>query len=240
MDTKKRNVIIITVVTIAIIFVGIVTAAPVEGDSLFDELWEAISGIEDDVEDLQTEVDLHAEIEYLRGIVEALQAQVNSFPNWPCLIGPDGPEGPPGPQGPMGSIPHASSYGNTAYTLDLDPSDDPVPISNLRVTLTTMAECHIVILCTVEYSTTPQGVPVDLQVNIEQIESSIPATPANYRCINPSAASQGTASVHFFKENLPAGTYDFEVLVDNNPGPIGGAILEIGHRAITVFAIPPT
>jgi len=96
----KKNVGIVALVIIAMSTISFAFAAQ-DGTS-FEEIWEAIFGIQNDVEDLQEQYELHAEIEYLRGIVEALQEQVNNLPTGGGQQGPPGPEGPPGPQGPAG------------------------------------------------------------------------------------------------------------------------------------------
>ncbi len=107
MEKSKKNYAILTAIIIVSLMIGsfVISAQP-EEDPLSD-LWNQIFGIEEDVEDLQTQYEIHAEVEYLRGVVETLQEQVNNFPY--CGIeGPEGPMGPEGLPGPTGGPPGPS------------------------------------------------------------------------------------------------------------------------------------
>jgi len=67
----------------------------------FQELWQAIFGIQEDMEDLQDQIDLQAQIANLQAEIAELQAQM-AFLEDPWIEGPLGPQGEQGPQGVQG------------------------------------------------------------------------------------------------------------------------------------------
>jgi hypothetical protein len=103
---KRKYVIIISTILVATLLVSSVLAAVPEGG--FEELWAALTGVQEDVEELQTQVDLQAQIDELEAEVEALtilsgtNRELLDFLEEQWIPGPEGPEGPPGPQGEKG------------------------------------------------------------------------------------------------------------------------------------------
>ena len=62
------------IVLIATFLTGTVSGVRAPEDSPIDELWDAIFGIQNDVEDLQAQMDLQAQIDDLEAEVIELQA----------------------------------------------------------------------------------------------------------------------------------------------------------------------
>ena len=77
----------------------------------FDELWEAIFGIQEEVEDIQSTLDLHAEIAELHATVNYLESRLTVLELVPGPQGPAGSTGPEGPEGPQGLIGPAGGFG---------------------------------------------------------------------------------------------------------------------------------
>ena len=100
---RKREAGIIAIVVISLFTVSYVFAA---NDGVpFDELWDSIFGLEEDVEELSSEVEL-LQLQYdLMMEIAALESRIAALetaPGTPGPIGPSGPMGPPGPEGPEG------------------------------------------------------------------------------------------------------------------------------------------
>jgi hypothetical protein len=70
------------------------------GSDPLSELWDAIFGVQDDVQDLSEKMDLLEKIYALEARVVVLEECGECEQGPP---GPAGPQGPPGPQGPEGS-----------------------------------------------------------------------------------------------------------------------------------------
>ena len=110
MNIKRKTVALAVVITIlSSLFGTAVVAATTEG-TVFDAIWDAILGLEEDVEDLQTQTDLQEQINDLEVEVAELRA-VLDFLDDPWIQGPpgqdgldgvDGAQGPVGPAGPQG------------------------------------------------------------------------------------------------------------------------------------------
>lgn len=103
---SRKYAVLMTAILVASFVIG---AAVAPGNDPFEELWQAIFGIQEDVEDIQSEMDLLARIAVLEATVEDLEArllglegEVNLLELVPGPQGPPGPEGPPGPQGEQG------------------------------------------------------------------------------------------------------------------------------------------
>jgi hypothetical protein len=112
MNIKRKTIAIISVVVIAsFLFGSIASAATPEGEGL-DALWDAIFGIQDDVEELQGQSDLEARVSYLEGQFDMLPDTWLQGPPGPQgeqgetglqgEVGPQGEQGPEGPEGPQG------------------------------------------------------------------------------------------------------------------------------------------
>ena len=104
---SKREAGIIAVVIIAMFGVSFVFA---EKDGVpFDEIWEAIFGVQEDIEDIQTTLDLHALIATLEARIVNLETNLGALEFVPGPQGITGPQGSTGltgqegPTGPMGS-----------------------------------------------------------------------------------------------------------------------------------------
>jgi hypothetical protein len=103
-NMRKKVVALAVVVTILSSLLGTAVLAATTEGTPFDEIWDAILGIQDDVADLQTQVDLQAQIADLQSQIDVLKAQME-FLEDPWIVGPPGPEGPQGeigPEGPQG------------------------------------------------------------------------------------------------------------------------------------------
>lgn len=102
MKLRRRYIILIAGITIASLLLGTVAMAIDDGSGLpFQELWQAIFGIQEDMEDLQDQIDLQAQIAELQAEIAELQAQM-AFLEDPWIQGPPGPEGEQGIQGEQG------------------------------------------------------------------------------------------------------------------------------------------
>jgi hypothetical protein len=101
MKIKRKALVAISLIAIVALMVGTVIAAAPEEDP-FTAIWQAIFGIEEDVEDLQTEIDYLDRLAELQSQVDTLQAKVDLIDD-PWIEGPQGPQGETGPQGPAGS-----------------------------------------------------------------------------------------------------------------------------------------
>ena len=100
MKIKRKALVAISLIAIVALMVGTVIAAAPEEDP-FTAIWQAIFGIEEDVEDLQTEIDYLDRLAELQSQVDTLQAKVDLIDD-PWIEGPEGPQGETGPQGPAG------------------------------------------------------------------------------------------------------------------------------------------
>lgn len=104
MKLRRRYIILIAGIAITSLLFGTVAMAADGGDGALSELWNAIFGIQEDMEDLQDQIDLQAQIAELQAEIAELQAQM-AFLEDPWIEGPEGPQGPQGevgPQGPQG------------------------------------------------------------------------------------------------------------------------------------------
>ncbi|MCK4477541.1 hypothetical protein KAU88_03310 [Candidatus Bathyarchaeota archaeon] len=102
MKLNKKIVTLTSVIAIISFLIGTALVAAGPEDPL-TEMWEAIFGIQDDVEDLQTQIDLQAQIADLQSEVDVLKAQME-FLEDPWIVGPPGPQGETGPQGALGGF----------------------------------------------------------------------------------------------------------------------------------------
>ena len=100
MEKKK----IIVPITILVILLTGFTVAYAENDNgkPFLEIWNAIFDIQEDVEEMQTTLDLQMQIAELKSTVEYLESRLTVLELVPGPQGPEGPEGPSGPEGPPG------------------------------------------------------------------------------------------------------------------------------------------
>ena len=89
----------------------------------FDELWEAIFGVQEDVEDIQSTLDLQGQIATLEYAVNELTAEVALLKMTP-LLGPQGPPGPQGELGPEGPEGPPGEKGDTGDTGATGPKGD--------------------------------------------------------------------------------------------------------------------
>jgi hypothetical protein len=115
--TVKRKVLVIAVVVTFLLslFGTAVLAATTEGTP-FDEIWDAILGIQDDVADLQEQADIESRLSFLEG-------QLDMLPDtW--LQGPPGPQGETGPPGPQGVQGEKGDKGDKGDTGDQGPKGD--------------------------------------------------------------------------------------------------------------------
>jgi hypothetical protein len=108
MKKKKRRTILVSLIIVSTLLFGtlIVAAAPEGVTDPFEELWNAIFGIREDVADLQDDVDYLGRIAELQSQVDTLQAKVDLIDD-PWIQGPQGetgPQGDTGPQGPAGGF----------------------------------------------------------------------------------------------------------------------------------------
>lgn len=102
MMLKKRYITLIAGIAVVSLLFGTVAMALDDGTGLpFQELWQAIFGIQEDMEDLQDQIDLQAQIANLQAEIAELQAQM-AFLEDPWIEGPPGPQGEQGPQGVQG------------------------------------------------------------------------------------------------------------------------------------------
>ena len=112
---SKREAGIIAVVIIA--FSGISFAFAEKDGVPFDEIWEAIFGVQEEVADMQSILDLHVQIATLSAHVQQLQSQYDILQSYVDTIelipGPLGPAGETGPQGPQGETGETGPTGST-------------------------------------------------------------------------------------------------------------------------------
>jgi hypothetical protein len=103
MKIKKTRTILVSLIIVSTLLFGtlIVAAAPEGVTDPFQELWNAIFGIREDVADLQDDVDYLGRIAELQSQVDTLQAKVDLIDD-PWIQGPPGETGPQGPEGPRG------------------------------------------------------------------------------------------------------------------------------------------
>lgn len=100
MRMSRKEIGLVVTVIIALTGVSYAFAGP---DAVpFDEIWEAIFGIQEDVEAIQSTFDLHMEIAELHAIVDSLESRLTVLELVPGPPGPEGDEGPEGPEGPPG------------------------------------------------------------------------------------------------------------------------------------------
>jgi len=108
MKLNKKVVALTSAIAIISFLIGTALVAAGSEDSPLKEIWETIFGIQGDVQDLQTQVDLQAQIADLQSEVDVLKAQME-FLEDPWIVGPQGPQGETGPQGLPGGF-HAPDY----------------------------------------------------------------------------------------------------------------------------------
>lgn len=126
MKLNRKIVALVSVIMVTSFFFGTAVFAAAPEGSVLDELWDAIFGIQDDVEDLQEEVDLQAQITALTAEVAVLQGQMSLLTDpwiegqpgprgYNGSQGEQGPEGPEGPQGDIGPIGPSGGFGAPDY-----------------------------------------------------------------------------------------------------------------------------
>lgn len=101
MKIRRKTIAFLSIAIIIAFLLGSIATVAAPEDAGLEALWAAIFGIEEDVEDLQTQVDYQAQIDelavevgYLRGVLDLLED--------PWIQGPPGPQGETGPQGEQG------------------------------------------------------------------------------------------------------------------------------------------
>lgn len=240
MKLSRKTVALISIIIVTSFFFGTaVFAAAPEGTGL-EALWDAIFGIEQDVEDLQSQADLQAQIDDLK-VETGILRELLDFLEDEWIPGPAGPEGPqgetgpqgePGAQGPMMSIPHNSSY--TTNQISISSSTwDWKSIDDHNVTITLEEDSHVVILYTMTSITNQLDVGFNLRAWIDGPISTY-ANPPEYGFMTPSTVGYASLSCHFYMD-LTAGEYTIHIQCQLPPFALE---LEPQSRGLTVFAIP--
>jgi len=256
MKLNRKIIALTTIVLVATFLTGTVVGVRAPEDNPLDELWDAIFGIQDDVEDLQAQIDLQAQVDELEADVIALQAQIG-FLSDPWIegrpgpqgeqglqgeqgpTGSQGPQGEPGPQGeqgpegPMGIVPHASSWKFDTVSQTEDFTSWHNIDDDHNVTITLEEDSHVIILYSMQYNTNPIGTYMYLGPSIEGT-SSYDANPPAYLFVT--SGDEGSLSCHFFRD-LPTGEYTIHMQWYGSPDTLE---FEAYFRALTVFAIPNT
>ena len=122
---NKREAGIIAVVIIALSGTSFVFAGN-EGVP-FDELWNAIFGLQEDMDDLQNTLDLYGQIAELQTKVDYLESRLTVLELVPGPLGPAGPEGPTGPKGDTGEQGPIGPAGPEGDTGDTGPAGPEGP-----------------------------------------------------------------------------------------------------------------
>ena len=112
------------VVTVIIAMTSISFAFAGKGGVPFDEIWEAIFGIQEDVDDIQSTLYLHLEIAELEARLTTLEQTGGGTQGPP---GPEGDEGPEGPEGPPGEKGDTGDTGATGAKGDKGDTGDQGP-----------------------------------------------------------------------------------------------------------------
>jgi hypothetical protein len=108
MNIKKRTVLIMSVVVIVSFLIGSIVVAAAPEDTGLDALWDALFGLEEDVEELETQLDLQAQIDDLQQQINELGVETGTntalldFLEDEWIPGPEGPQGPQGEKGDKG------------------------------------------------------------------------------------------------------------------------------------------
>jgi hypothetical protein len=101
MKLSRKYVVLTVTLVIASFLVGTGVVAAATGTP-FDEIWKAIFGIQEDVEDLKTQLDLQAQIAALEAQTALLKAKLDLLTD-PWIEGPPGATGATGATGPKGA-----------------------------------------------------------------------------------------------------------------------------------------
>jgi len=101
MKIRRKFIALFSFITVVSFLFGTAVLAYQTEGAPFDEIWDAILGLEEDVEDLRTRSDLRKQISALEFEVAELRAILN-FIEDPWIQGPPGPQGEQGPQGEPG------------------------------------------------------------------------------------------------------------------------------------------
>lgn len=116
---KREKIGIIALAILTITSISVVFAA--KGETPFDDIWDTIFGIQEDVEDIQTTLDLQMQIAELQATVDYLESRLTVLELVP---GPPGPAGPPGPVGADGAPGADGAQGDKGDTGDPGPKGD--------------------------------------------------------------------------------------------------------------------
>jgi len=102
MSKKRRIAVFVSTTFVCFLLIGgVFAAAGVDPVSSLSEVWDAIFGIQEDIEDLETEIDYLAKIDELQSQIDILTGQIG-FLSDPWIQGPPGPQGETGATGPQG------------------------------------------------------------------------------------------------------------------------------------------
>lgn len=100
MKFSRKYVVLTVTLVIASFLAGTVVVAAATGTP-FDDIWKAIFGIQEDVKDLKTQLNLQAQIATLQAQMAGLKAKLDLLTD-PWIEGPPGATGPAGPKGETG------------------------------------------------------------------------------------------------------------------------------------------
>lgn len=253
---NKRVVALVSVIMIISFLIGTVVVATAPEDTGLDAIWDAIFGIEEDVEDLQTQVDyqtqineLEVEVAELRSVLELLDdpwiagppgTQGETGPQGPQgpqgVMGPTGPQGnigPTGPQGPMGSIPTGFAAEDTLHSQSTGGSLEWYDVAGMEVTVTLEDLSYLMIFLTIEARPTPSDMPIAFRA---LVAGSV-AQPVLFSYRHPATASgqYNAFSCHFTAGIKPAGMYTIQIQWRGVPLT---TTMDAVQRLVTVIGIP--
>lgn len=256
MKLNKRVIALASVIMIISFLLGTVVVAVAPEDSGLDAIWEAIFGIEEDVEDLQTQVDyqaqineLEVEVAELRSVLELLDdpwipgppgMQGETGPQGPQgpqgNTGPQGPQGvqgPTGPQGPMGSIPTGFAMEASLHSQSTGGSLEWFDVADMEVTVTLEEQSYLMIYLSIEARPTPS----DSYILYRATVNDTIAYPMWFLYYHPAIAAgqYNTFSCHFTAGMKPAGTYTIQI---EWRGHTTTTVMDAVQRLVTVIAIP--
>lgn len=86
MKLRRKHVLLIAGIAIVSLLFGTVAIATDEDGGPFQELWQAIFGIQEDVEDLQDQIDLQAQIDSLNASLVEIESRVSAIEEQPGAI----------------------------------------------------------------------------------------------------------------------------------------------------------